>query len=166
MYSIALSDRQHWDMEDCDWGGGGQYVGQPLKTAETLYLIGEGDLAWQILSRCTRWVERFPYFPQTIYGDDLSLQEHQIDWALQISSGAGAQAILAGIFGVKPHTDGTLKIEPRYNSTLGTTATLSQYLFRGHTYSVTLTASDFTVLRDGKLQGRKRYPGSIIVPAS
>ena len=166
MYSIALSDREHWDMEDCDWGGGGQYVGQTLKTAETLYDIGEADLAWQILSRCTQWIERFPYFPQTIYGDDLSLQEHQIDWPLQISGGAGAQAIIAGIFGVKPQINGTLKIEPHYNSTLGATATLSQYLFRGHTYSVTLNASGFTVSKDGKMHAGRNYSKSVTIPAT
>jgi hypothetical protein len=163
MYSIALSDRAHWDMEDCDWGGGGQYVGQPLKTAETLFDLGEADRAWQILSRCTQWVERFPYFPQTIFGDNLALAEHQIDWPLQISSGAGAQAIVAGVFGLKPHPDGALTIQPHYNLTLGT-ATLTGYHFRGHIYSVTLHAAGFIVGMDGKPHAASEYDKPLHLP--
>jgi len=163
MYSIALSDRSHWDMEDCDWGGGGQYVGQPLQTVETLFDLGEADRAWQILSRCTQWVERFPYFPQTIFGDNLALAAHQIDWPLQISSGAGAQAIIAGVFGLKPHLDGALTIQPHYNSTLGT-ATLTGYHFRGRTYSVTLHAAVFSVGIDGRPHATRGYDKPLELP--
>ena len=28
LWSIARSDVVHWSREDCDWGGGGQYVNQ------------------------------------------------------------------------------------------------------------------------------------------
>lgn len=156
MYSIALSDQEHWDMEDCDWGGGGQYVGQSLRVAESLYSCGEAERAWQLLSRCTRWVERFPYFPQTIYGDELALQAHQIDWPLQISGGAGAQAIIGGVFGIRPQFDGSLIIEPNYNSTLGT-AKLSNYRFREHVYELNVTASGFQVSKDRKLLGTWRH---------
>jgi cellobiose phosphorylase len=150
-------------MEDCDWGGGGQYVGQPLKIVEMLFDLGEADRAWQLLWRCTQWVERFPYFPQTIFGDNLALAEHQIDWPLQISSGAGAQAIVAGIFGLKPHPDGALTIQPHYNSTLGT-ATLTGYHFRGHTYSITLHATRFAVGIDGKPQATSEYDKPLHLP--
>ena len=150
MYSISLSDRDHWDMEDCDWGGGGQYVGQPLRIADSLYACGEAERAWQLLSRCTQWVEHFPYFPQTIYGDVLKLQEHQIDWPLQISSGAGAQAVIGGVFGLKPQFDGSLDIRPNYNSTLGQ-AKLTGYRFRGHVYDISLAPRSFSVFKDGQL---------------
>ena len=90
MYSISLSGNDHWDMEDCDWGGGGQYVGQSLRIAESLYSCSEADRARELPSRCTGWVERFPYFSQTLYGDELALQLHQIGWPLQSSAGAGA----------------------------------------------------------------------------
>jgi hypothetical protein len=150
MYSISLSDRDHWDMEDCDWGGGGQYVGQPLRIADSLYACGEAERAWQLLSRCTQWVEHFPYFPQTIYGDVLKLQEHQIDWPLQISSGAGAQAVIGGVFGLKPQFDGSLDVRPNYNSTLGQ-AKLTGYRFRGHVYDISLAPRSFSVFKDGQL---------------
>ena len=53
-----------------------------------------------------RWVEKFPYFPQTIYGDNLMLQPHERNWFLQVSAGAGAQAIVNGVFGVRPQQNG------------------------------------------------------------
>jgi len=163
MYSISLSDNNHWDMEDCDWGGGGQYVGQTLRIAESLYSCGEADRAWELLSRCTRWVERFPYFPQTIYGDELALQSHQIDWPLQISAGAGAQAIIGGIFGMKPQLDGSLIIEPNYNKTLGS-AKLTGYRFREHVYDVSLTSLGFEVFKDGHSIGKKRNGETVTIP--
>ena len=157
MYSISLSDRDHWDMEDCDWGGGGQYVGQTLKIAGSLYACGEADRAWHVLSRATQWVERFPYFPQTIYGDELKLQEHQIDWPLQISAGAGAQTVIGGVFGLEPQFDGSLKIRPNYNASLGN-AKLTNYRFRDHVYEVHLAPRSYSVFKDGQLSTREgRY---------
>jgi glycogen debranching enzyme len=164
MYSISLSDHDHWDMEDCDWGGGGQYVGQTLRIADNLYACEEAERAWQLLSRCTEWVECFPYFPQTIYGDLLKLQEHQIDFPLQISSGAGAQAVIGGVFGLRPQFDGSLEIGPSYNPTLGQ-AKLTGYSFRGHVYDVSLAPQTFFVLKDGKLAGKRAYPSTVTLPA-
>ena len=50
------------------------YVGQPAKITESLFWLGiaqDDDVSsqflkygWQLLSRMTRWVEKFPYFPQ------------------------------------------------------------------------------------------------------
>jgi glycogen debranching enzyme len=156
MYSISLSDRTHWDMEDCDWGGGGQYVGQTLKIAGLLYACGESNRAWELLSRSTQWAERFPYFPQTIYGDELKLQEHQIDWPLQISAGAGAQTIIGGVFGIEPGADGSLLVNPNYNATLGD-AKLKYYRLRGHVFDVHLGAHGFSVFKDGQLSVTHAY---------
>ena len=96
MYSISKRDETHWDLMDEDWGGGGQYTGVPLRIAETLYRLGHGELAWNILSRCTRWTERYPYIPQdafTDYPNDLDEE----DMPLEIASGSGVQAILSGL---------------------------------------------------------------------
>lgn len=162
MYSMSLSDIDHWDMEDCDWGGGGQYVGQPLKISESLYSCGEATRAWELLSRCVRWVERFPYFPQTIYGDELALQSHQSDWPLQISSGAGAQAVIGGVFGIKPQYDGSLNIEPHHNPTLGSSKIMN-YRFREHVYDMNLSAVDFEVFKDGRSIGKRQRGERMIV---
>jgi hypothetical protein len=164
MYSISLSDRDHWDLEDCDWGGGGQYVGQPLRIADALYTCGESKRAWRLLSRCAKWVERFPYFPQTIYGDELKLQEHQVDWPLEISAGAGAQAVIGGVFGLQPQLDGSLVITPHWNSTLGEVR-LTNYRFRGHTYEVQLARDGFSVSTDGGPAAKHVYSSAARLPA-
>jgi glycogen debranching enzyme len=148
MYSIALSDEEHWEMQDCDWGGGGQYVGQSLRIAESLYRMEEPERAWDVLSRCLLWVDRFPYFPQTIYAEELAMQDHERGWSLQVSAGAGAQAIIHGVFGLMPQDDGRLVVRPHYNKSLGT-ATLKGYRFRDHLYDLRMNPKTFQVCRDG-----------------
>jgi hypothetical protein len=165
MFSISPTDHRHFDLEDCDWGGGGQYVGQSLKIVEMLYRIRESGRAWDLLSRCARWTERFPYFPQTIYGERLELQRHQVDWPLQISAGAGAQAIIGGVFGLTPQFDGSLLVAPHYQASLGA-ARLTNYIFRGNHYAVTVSPSAFQVFRNDKLLARARHGNSIHVQAS
>ena len=156
MYSIALSDEEHWDMQDCDWGGGGQYVGQPLSIAESLYRMEEPERAWDVLSRCLLWVDRFPYFPQTIYTEELAMQDHERGWSLQISAGAGAQAIIHGVFGLTPQDDGSLVVRPHYNKSLDT-ATLKGYRFRDHLYDLRMDAKAFQVFRDGVPLAEERH---------
>lgn len=156
MFSIARSDRAHWDREDCDWGGGGQYVGTPLRIAESLYRLDEGQKAWEILSHCTRWVERFPCFPQTLYTDDPIIQPHQMDWPQEIAAGGGVQAVISGIFGLRPGCDGSLQVSPNYNSTLGK-AKLRGYRFRDHRYDVLLTPTKFQVWRDGQMVAEQGF---------
>jgi hypothetical protein len=155
LYSIARSDDTHYDREDCDWSGGGQYVGMSTRIAESLFRIGERALAWDILNRCTRWTERFPYWPQTIYADELALQAHQADWPLQLSGGGGIQAVVAGVFGVRPRIDGTLEFQPSCEPDLGD-ARLGGYRFRGSMFDVTMSAEGFAVFKDGHpvAQGR------------
>jgi lysophospholipase L1-like esterase len=162
MYSIALSDEEHWDMEDCDWGGGGQYVGQPLSIAESLYRMEEPERAWDVLSRCLLWVDRFPYFPQTIYTDELALEDHCRGWSLQVSAGAGAQAIIHGVFGLMPQDDGSLVVRPHYNKSLDT-ATLNGYRFRNHLYDLRMDAKTFQVVRDGVPLAEERHGKSITI---
>jgi len=148
MYSIALSDEEHWDMQDCDWGGGGQYVGQPLRIAESLYRMEDPKRGWDVLSRCLLWVDRFPYFPQTIYTEELAIQDHERGWSLQISAGAGAEAVIYGVFGLMPQDDGNLAVNPHYEKSLGT-ATLRAYRFREHSYDLCMDAKSFKIFRDG-----------------
>ena len=156
LWSIARSDHVHWSREDCDWGGGGQYVGQTGRLAEMLFTLQRPELGWQVVQRMARWVEKFPYFPQTIYGDNLMLQPHERNWFLQVSAGAGAQAVVNGVFGVRPSSNGTVRFQPSFNSTLMRTgATLSNYHFRGEVFALRLRGDEasatFDVTRGGKV---------------
>jgi hypothetical protein len=165
MYSIALSDDAHWDMQDCDWGGGGQYVGQSLRIAESLFRMEESKRGWDVLSRCLLWADCFPYIPQSIYTDELAMQEHERGWSLQISAGAGAEAILHGVFGFLPQNDGGLVVRPHYQASLGA-ANLKGFRFRGHRYDLSMNAKTFEVHRDGVLVARKRHGAAITIPGA
>ena len=156
MYSIALSDDEHWDMEDCDWGGSGQYAGQPLRIVESLFSLEEPERAWDLLSRCLLWVDRFPYFPQTIFTEELAMQDHERGWSLQISAGAGAEAIIHGVFGLMPQDDGSLAVRPHYHGSLGT-AILKGYRFRNHQFDLRMDARTLEVFRDGILLAKEPH---------
>ncbi|MFH1733066.1 MAG: hypothetical protein ABIF82_15650, partial [Planctomycetota bacterium] len=157
LHSIARSDLTHYDREDCDWGGGGQYVGMPLRIAESLFRMGERRAAWDLMKRCARWTERLPYWPQTIYADELALQPHQVDWPLQLAGGGGVQAVVRGVFGLRPRPDGALEIQPACEADLGD-ARLGGYRFGGRVYDVAMSARGFVVMEDGREVARGR-PG-------
>ena len=153
VYSISKADRVHWDLEDVDWGGGGQYTGEPLRLAESLYRLGHADLAWDILNRCTKWTEHFPYIPQEIFAD--YFRSPEVEMELEIDAASGVQAVIFGTFGLRPHLDGSLSVAPSYHHELGQ-ARLMGYRFRGHSYDVILGPWDYEVLKDGKLATASR----------
>jgi hypothetical protein len=155
MYSIAKSDDSHWDLMDEDWGGGGQYTGMPLRIAETLYRLGYSELGWNILERCARWTEKYPYLPQDAFTDSIADLDEE-DMPLEIAAGSGAQAILFGVFGLRPAMDGSLAISPAYHTELGE-AKMAGYHFRGHTYDVAMMPAEYCVYADGKLAARNTY---------
>jgi hypothetical protein len=155
MYSVSKVDRIHWDLEDVDWGGGGQYAGMPLRVAESLYRLGYPELGWNVLARCLPWARAYPYLPQEIFADFLRSPE-VVEMPLEISGGSGVHAILFGVFGLRPQLDGSLTIAPAYHHELGT-ARLSGYHYRGHTYDVVLEPLHYTVLRDGEPVAQKSY---------
>jgi glycogen debranching enzyme len=149
MYSISKQDRLHWDFEDVDWGGGGQYVGMPLRIAESLFRLGYYNSGWSVLSRCKLWSDRYPYLPQEIFTDLLRSPE-VVEMSLEVSAGSGVQAILFGVFGLRPQKNGSLEILPSYNQMLGH-AKMTGYRFRGHCYDVVMEPLEFRVYRDGEL---------------
>lgn len=159
MYSVSKSDETHWDWMDEDWGGGGQYTGMPLRIAESLYGLGYPELAWDILARCARWTEHYPYLPQDAFTDSVADLDEE-DMPLEIAGGSGAQAILFGVFGMHPNMDGTLEISPAYHRELGE-ARMAGYHFRGHTYDVEMTPGEFAVYKDGALIARKLYGSAV-----
>jgi len=162
MYSISKADRTHWDLEDVDWGGGGQYAGEPLRVAESLYRLGYPETAWDILARCTRWTNHFPYIPQEIFAD--SPRYPEVEMPVDISAGGGVQAILFGVFGLRPHKNGSLDIAPSYHHELGV-ARMTGYKFRGHTYGVVMGPWNYEVYRDGQLAARNVYGKTTVFPA-
>jgi len=158
VYSISKADRVHWDLEDVDWGGGGQYTGEPLRLAESMYRLGHPGLGWDILNRCTKWTEHFPYITQEIFAD--YFRSPEVEMPLEVAAGSGVQAVIFGTFGLRPHLDGSLDVAPSYHQELGQ-ARLTGYRFRGHSYDVILGPWDYEVFKDGKLTTRADYGKSI-----
>lgn len=162
MYSMSKADLIHWDREDADWGGGGQYVGMPLRVVESLYQLGYSEIAWDILARCTRWPDHFPYIPQEIFTNYPGSPAEEMP--LSLSAGGGVQAVLFGVFGLRPHVNGSLDISPAYHHELGV-ARMTGYRFRGHTYDVVMGPWRYKVYQDGRLAARNVYGTTTVFPA-
>jgi hypothetical protein len=163
MYSISKSDHVHWDLEDVDWGGGGQYTGMPLRIAESLYRLGYSELGWDILARCARWTNSYPYIPQEIFAD--SGNYPKVEMPIEIAAGSGAQAILFGVFGLRPHADGSLEVSPAYHHELGK-AVMSGYRFHGPSYGVAMDPWKFRVYQDSRLIAQHPYGQPVEIPPS
>lgn len=158
MYSISKADRVHWDLEDVDFGGGGQYTGETLRVIESLYRLRYPELAWDLLARCTKWPEYFPLIPQEIFADNPRSPE--VEMPVELDAGSIMGAVVFGVFGLHPHADGSLEVSPSYHKELGQ-ARLSAYRFRGHSYDVVLGTWDYEVFKDGKSAARTGYARTV-----
>jgi hypothetical protein len=100
--------------------------------------------------------------PQDAFTDYPSDMDEE-DMPLEIASGGGVQAIVFGIFGLRPNADGTLEVSPAYHQELGE-AKLKGYTFRGHSYDVVMDPWEFQVYRDGQLEARHPYGHPVKFP--
>jgi hypothetical protein len=159
LYSIARRDTVHWDMIDSDWGGGGQYAGMPGRISRYLYQRGFAGKGWDLLKRHSRYMDYFPYLPQNPWTDkpvqDLS------SMSLEISAGAGMEAIIFGIFGAKIDED-KLTFKPYNHEDIGE-ATLKGFKYRGKSYSIHLKQKYYTVYQDNESMGKKFYGESFTI---
>jgi len=154
MYSISKSDTLHWDRIDADFGGGGQYIGMTLRIAKSLLENGFHAQGFEILKRFSKYTEHFPYFTHNPWSDKFF--QDRSSMALQISAGAGIEAIITGIFGLAPQKDGSLIIDPAYDQELGR-AELKGFKFRNANYDVLLQPFSYLVKKNGKLLFEKKY---------
>jgi hypothetical protein len=115
-----------------------------------------------VLRRFSRYVEFFPYIPQNPR-TDRAYQDHS-SRPTELSAGAGLEAVWFGIFGLQPQADGSLIVDPSWNSELGT-ARLRNFRMRGHSYEVTLLPTGFEVSQDGQRIGKGQYGKKVQVPA-
>jgi hypothetical protein len=158
LYSMSRQDRVHWDRVDADWGGSGSYTGIPMQLVRNLYQSDMGQLAWTILSRFTQYVDHFPYISQNYRADEFFQDESSQPMA--ICAGAGVEAIVFGLFGLSPKTDGHLDVHPYYAHELGH-ASLKDYQFRGHSYGITMDRYGFKLSRDNKMLGSYQHGESV-----
>ena len=120
IYSIARNDSIHWDLIDSDWGGGGQYAGMPGRISRNLYRQGFPEMGWDILKRHIGYIDYFPYLPQNPRTD--TPEQDRSSMPVEISAGAGMEAIIFGTFGINIDKD-VLTIKPNTNDDLGSNNT-------------------------------------------
>jgi hypothetical protein len=163
IYAISKKDTVHWDRFDGDWGGGGCYIGTPLRTARYLYENSDPQHGWEVLKRTARLAEHFSYMPQSPAVDEP--YEWKYGGNLEVSSGAGLEAVWSGVFGVRPQPDGSLIVSPPpFNPEIGE-ATLAGFQFRQHRYDVALKSSRYQVFLDGKLRAQSAYGEQVLIPS-
>ena len=159
VYSIARRDSVHWDLIDSDWGGGGQYAGMPGRISRNLYQRGFAGKGWDVLKRNIRYTDYFPYLPQNPRID--VAEQDRSSMPLQISAGAGWEAIVFGTFGVKIEKD-KLTIKPFNHEDIGN-ATLKDIAWGGRTFGVKLTRKTFSVYEGDMLLATKFYGESVTI---
>jgi hypothetical protein len=159
VYSIARNDTVHWDLIDSDWGGGGQYAGMPGRISRYLFKNGFAEIGWNIIKRNMRYIDYFPYFPQNPKTDNP--EQDRSSMPLEISSGAGIEAIIFGVFGIS--IDGNkLNIKPSTSEDFEENS-LHNFKYKGNTYKIQMHKRFFDVYQDGKLYASKPYGESVVV---
>jgi hypothetical protein len=159
LYGISKADDLHWDQVDTDWGGGGQYNGMTLRITKNLFERGYGAQAWEILKRYAKYTDHFPYFTHNPLSDKMS-QDHA-SMSLQISVGAGMEAIFSGVFGVRPQKDGSIVFTPFNHLELGKSQ-LVDFRFRGNSYDVILRKDHYEIKKNGQLFATSKYGRKVI----
>jgi hypothetical protein len=160
LYSISKRDTIHWDRIDADFGGGGQYVGMTLRIALNLFKNGYPLEGFEILKRFSKYTDHFPYLTHNPWSDKMF--QDQSSMALQISAGAGIEAIISGIFGVRPNVNGDIEFNPSHNLELGNSE-LTDFQFRGNTYEVILKSDYFLVKKNGVLIANNKYGNKLLI---
>ena len=159
VYSMARRDSVHWDLIDSDWGGGGQYAGMPGRISRNLYQKGFAGKGWDVLKRNIRYVDHFPYLPQNPRID--TPEQDRSSMPLEISAGAGLEAIVFGTFGVKME-ENKLTIRPFNHEDIGE-ATLTNVHWNNRTFGIQLTRKTFSVYEGEMLIATKFYGETVVI---
>ena len=141
--SLSIKDRL-WDWTDHDWSGPMTYIGDGPQLVADLYQAGFPREAWKVLERMLWWPEHLAVYPQGIANDDYSTRFPQSKpFGGRISAGrtneisgcVGVEAIIRGLFGVRPERDGSIGFSAGRLPQDGPMALA--YPFRGKTWTIT-----------------------------
>jgi hypothetical protein len=144
--SVSKTDSLHYEVMDTDWSGGGAYVGDGPETALIMYEKGYPEIGWDILRRHFWMGQQCVYYPQETFADRPLVVIHED--VNEISGLCAANAILFGVIGFQPQYDGTLNIHPQL--TAPGTINIKDFVYRGNTIDVTVSAKSLTVIKNGK----------------
>jgi hypothetical protein len=144
--SVSTADEFHYETADIDWSGAGAYTGEGPQLAQALWDRGEPELAWDVLRRLLWMGDHYPYFPQDHYSDKPGAPAS--GRRINVIAGlTGAEAILTGLAGIRPHPDGSLTI--RSNPVAAGTINLHGLIYRGHRIDLTIAPDGYQVCVDG-----------------
>jgi hypothetical protein len=153
VYSIARKDTIHWDMIDSDWGGGGQYCGMPGRLSRYLFQQGFGEIGWDILKRNMRYIDYFPYLPQNPKTD--SPEQDRSSMPLEISAGAGIEAIVFGVFGISS-SNNKITFNPCRAEGTGEIS-LKNFSLRGSSFDVYMHEKTYDIYINDKFFASNHY---------
>jgi hypothetical protein len=166
--SLSVKDRL-WDWRDHDWSGPMTYIGDEPQIVADLFRAGFPAVAWKVFDRFLWWPEHLAVYPQGIANDDYSPRFPQskpfggriaAGRTNEISGCVGVEAIIRGLFGVRPERDGSIGFSTGRLASDGPTALA--YPFRGQTWTVTQRREGLDVLRgDGLGATLFREDGSL-----
>ena len=144
--SVSKSDSVHFEVIDTDWSGSGSYTGTGPTVALTMYERGYPEVGWDVLKRHFWMANHFAYYPQTHFCDrPMSVTKER---ANIVTGLAGAEAILFGLIGFQPQYNGELYINPQL--AVNGTISIKDFVYRQHSFDVSLTSKKMMVVRDGK----------------
>ena len=114
--SLSIKDRL-WDWTDHDWSGPMTYIGDGPQLVADVYQAGFPREAWKVLERMLWWPEHLAVYPQGVANDDYTTRFPQSQpfggrisagRTNEISGSVGVEAIVRGLFGVRPERDGSI----------------------------------------------------------
>jgi hypothetical protein len=141
--SFSAKDRL-WDWTDHDWSGPMTYIGDGPQLVADLYQAGFPREAWKVFERILWWPEHLAVYPQGLANDDYTSRFPQskpfggrisAGRTNEISGSVGVEAIVRGLFGVRPERDGSIGFSSGRLPQDGPTALA--YPFRGKTWTIT-----------------------------
>lgn len=160
LYSMSKKDSLHYDMVDDDFGGGGQYMGLTFRIVKDLFANNQPEKALDILERVAKYTDQFPY----ITGNPKSDRpfQNRVSLCLHIGGGGALEAIISGIFGLRPKENGDIEIDPYYSARLGNSELLD-FKFRDNSYDVILKPTLFSVKKNGRLIATNKYGDKLLI---
>lgn len=156
--SLSVRDRL-WDYNDHDWAGPMTYAGDGPQLVADLFGAGFAKEATDALERLLWWPDHMAVYPQGIANDDYSFRYPEARrFGGRVSAGrsnviagcTGVEAVIRGLFGVIPGSDGSVSFTHNHKADDGPYTLI--YPFRGRSWTVTQSSGGLAVRTDSDFE--------------